>query len=96
MVFLYGPGVHLQPAGIKETKSAPFILRNSEYAIGKDKKTLTIGDTIVLAAYRELGESLCPLDIDDAESIKRIIQEDSTVLLLKLKVETRNDKSIRE
>jgi hypothetical protein len=54
MVFLYGPGVHLQPAGIKETKSAPIILRNS-YAFGKDKKTLTKGDTIVLASYRESG-----------------------------------------
>jgi hypothetical protein len=88
MVFLYGPGVSTHPIPIAENQSDPSTLRTSEYAIGKEEEALKIGKTIVLAVYRESGgNSFRPLDVQDEESVKRVIQEVKTVLLLKLKVE---------
>lgn len=88
MVFFYGPGVNTQPIPITENQSEPSTLRTSEYAIGKEEEALKIGKTIVLGVYRESGNnSFRPLDVQDEESVKGVIQEDKTVLLLKLKVE---------
>jgi hypothetical protein len=93
MVFLYGPGISTQPIPIAENQSDPSTLRTSEFTIGKEEEALKLGKTIVLAVYRESGaESIRPFDVKDEESVKRVIQEDKTVLLLKLKVEEKNDK----
>jgi hypothetical protein len=93
MVFLYGPGISTQPIPIAENQSDLSTLRTSEFTIGKEEEALKLGKTIVLAVYRESGaESIRPFDVKDEESVKRVIQEDKTVLLLKLKVEEKNDK----
>ncbi|MGO4889521.1 hypothetical protein ACJ2A9_17375 [Anaerobacillus sp. MEB173] len=89
-VFLYGPSVSTQPSIIeKESKTDMFIAR--DYAIGDEEVELELGETIILAAYRETGSnSISTVDLQDEESVNRMIKQDDMVLLLKLKVDEEN------
>ncbi|MFZ3579741.1 hypothetical protein [Virgibacillus sp. DJP39] len=88
LVFLYGPSVRTQPSIIEKE----FQTNGSwDYAIGKEEIKLKLGETKILAAYRETeGNSKRTLDLHDEKSVNRIIKQNKTVLLLKLKVEERN------
>ncbi|KMJ57452.1 hypothetical protein AB685_15650 [Bacillus sp. LL01] len=87
MVFLYGPGVKVQPSKIdKEFKTN--MISTWDYAIGKGKVKLELGKTKILAAYRESdSDTVSTVDFQDMESVERMIEQDDTVLLLKIKVE---------
>ncbi|MFD2043680.1 hypothetical protein ACFSTA_04735 [Ornithinibacillus salinisoli] len=87
LVFLYGPGVSSQPSIIEKDYKAEF-LSSWDYAIGDEEVELEFGETTILAAYRESGSNLInTVDLQDEESVKRMIKKDDMVLLLKLKVE---------
>lgn len=87
LVFLYGPGVSKQPKLI-EKELRTNIISSWDYAIGKEKVELILGETKLLAAYRETGSnSIRTIDLQDEESVNRMINQDDMVLLLKIKVE---------
>lgn len=87
LVFLYGPSVSTQPS-IIEKESKTEIFSSWDYAIGDEEVELELGETKILAAYRETEEnSISTVDLQDEESINRMIQQDSMVLLLKVKIE---------
>lgn len=90
MVFLYGPDVWTQPK-IIEKESAESRLSTWDYAIGKGKVNLKMGETKVLAVYRETeNDSLYTVDLQDEENVKEIIEQDDTVLVLKIKIEEKD------
>lgn len=90
LVFLYGPSVRANPSIIeKQTKSSNFI--NWDYGIGNEDVELELGETKILAVYRETAsDSIRTVDLQDEESVNQMIQQDDLVLLLKIKVEERN------
>ena len=49
------------------------------------------GEEKVLAVYRQVEKQLKFFDFQDPESINKMINEDKIVLLLKIKVEERNE-----
>lgn len=90
MVFLYGPDVWTQPK-IIEKEFTENSLSTWDYAIGKGKVTLKMGETKVLAVYRETENgSLHSVDLQDEENVKEIIEQDDTVLVLKIKIEEKD------
>lgn len=89
-VFLYGPSVTIPPSMI-EKKDKAKTLSTWDYAIGDEEVELEIGESKILAVYRETeSNSMSTVDLLDEESINRMIDEDNTVLLLKLKIEEKN------
>lgn len=90
LVFLYGPGVSVHPSRIEQDFSTD-VMSSWDYAIGKEKVELKLGETKILAAYKETGSnSMRSFDLQDEESVKKMIKENDTVLLLKIKVEEGN------
>ncbi len=85
-VFLYGPGTTLQPS-----KTELGLDTNSSFTWGyatEETIKLEIGETKVLAGYRQAaGNSIRTYGYQTEEDIQRMIEEDSVVLLLKIKVE---------
>ncbi|MBT2641542.1 hypothetical protein J7I80_04845 [Bacillus sp. ISL-41] len=89
LVFLYGPDVRTQPQVI-EKKSNANRLSTWDYAI-KGKVKLKLGETKILAVYRETeNDSLNNVDLQDEENVKEIIEQDDTVLVLKVKIEEKD------
>ncbi|MGM0852490.1 MAG: hypothetical protein ACQEWI_07750 [Bacillota bacterium] len=87
LVFLYGPGVSTQPSRIEKDFRTD-VISSWDYAIGKEKVELKLGETKILAAYRETGSnSMRTIDYQDEESVNNMIKQNDTVLLLKIKVE---------
>ncbi|WP_332699430.1 hypothetical protein [Halalkalibacter lacteus] len=90
LVFLYGPAVRTQPS-IIEKKTKTDIFSSWDYAIGNEEVELEIGETKILAAYRETeSNSISTVDLQDEESVNRMIKQDNIVLLLKVKIEEKN------
>ncbi|RDW20855.1 hypothetical protein CWR48_04415 [Oceanobacillus arenosus] len=90
LVFVYGPGVSTQPS-IIEDESKTDIISSWDYAIGNEEIELELGETKILAVYRETeGNSISTIDLQDEESVNRMIKEDAMVLLLKIKIEEKN------
>lgn len=57
-------------------------------AIGKEEVELKLGETKILAAYWETeSNSIQTIDLQDEDSVNRMIKQDDMVLLLKIKVE---------
>ncbi|MBP3950114.1 hypothetical protein [Bacillus suaedae] len=87
LVFLYGPGVRTQPSVI-EKESKTIMASAWDYAIGNEDVELELGETTILAAYRETeSNSFRTVDLQDEEAVKTMIQQNDTVLLLKIKIE---------
>ena len=87
LVFLYGPGVKTIISQIDEISDVDSLI-SWDYAIGKEKVKLKLGDTKILAGYRvSNNNSIRTVDFQDEESVKRIIKKDETVILLKIKIE---------
>ena len=62
-----------------------------DYAIGEDKLALTSNQEVVLAVYRQGEASVrSGYDYQDEASIDEMIQDDLTVLLLKIRVRLLN------
>lgn len=87
LIFLYVPSGRTQPSIIdKEHKMN--ILSSWDYAIGTEKVELKIGETKILAAYREKeGKSIRTFDLQDEDELNRMIEQHNVVLLLKIKIE---------
>lgn len=90
LLFLYSTDVRTGPHIMENN----FFIKNSisswDYAIGSEEVELDYGEEVVLAVYRQGKESLrSGYDYQKLESINKMIQEDITVLLLKIKVEKR-------
>lgn len=87
LFFLYGPGVSVQEP-ITEKESKTIVFTGSEYGIGNEEVELGLNETKILAAYRETeSNSIRTVDLQDEESVKRMINQDDLVLLLKIKIE---------
>ncbi|WP_085994305.1 hypothetical protein [Oceanobacillus senegalensis] len=89
-VFLYGPDVRTEPSRIeKETKDD--MLTSWDYAIGDEEVELALGETKILAVYRETeGNSIRTVDYQDKESLNNMIKQDDMVWLLKIRIEETN------
>lgn len=86
LFFLYAPGVSIAP---RETID---VIKNEgtsswDYAIGSQIEGLHPGETKVLGAYRQNKSSMRTYDFQNEDAINEMINEDDTVLLLKIKVE---------
>jgi hypothetical protein len=87
LVFLYEPNGGRHPHRLTNN-----ILINEasgsmwDYAIGTETIGLALGETKIIGVYRQ-GNSFWTYDYQDANSIKQMINEDKTVLLLKIKIE---------
>lgn len=90
LVFLYGPSVRTHPLVIeKELKTD--IFSYWDYAIGDEEVGLKLGETKILAVYRETkNNSISMVDLRDEESVNKMIKQDDMVLLLKVKIEEKN------
>ncbi|WP_058308186.1 hypothetical protein [Gracilibacillus massiliensis] len=90
-VFLYGPGTTLHPS-----KKELGLDAKSSFTWGyatEETINLEIGETKVLAGYRQAtGNSIRTYGYQTEEDIERMIEEDSIVLLLKIKVERAEEK----
>lgn len=90
LVFLYGPDVRTQPKIIEKESNANR-LSTWDYAIGEDEVDLKKGETKILAVYRETeNDSLYTVDLKNEANVKEIIEQDDTVLVLKVKIEEKN------
>ncbi|MUK87829.1 hypothetical protein GMD78_05370 [Ornithinibacillus sp. L9] len=90
IVVLYGPGVSAQQS-IIENESKTDIISSWNYAMDNKEVNLELGETKILAAYRETkSNSISTVDLQDEESIKRMIKQDDMVLLLKINIEEKN------
>ncbi|UFJ39309.1 hypothetical protein LOK74_14655 [Brevibacillus humidisoli] len=90
MFLLYAHGITMAPVQPADILSGEGV-SNWDYAIGDEKISLQSGETKLLAVYREAENQLHTYDLTKEEEIKQMIQEDKTVLLLKIKVEKRGD-----
>ncbi|WFT76457.1 hypothetical protein [Halobacillus naozhouensis] len=87
LALLYGPGVSTQSSKISK-KTMTNTINGWDYAIGKEEVELMLGETKLLAAYRETEDnSISPIDLHDEESVESMIKQSDYVLLLKIKVE---------
>ncbi|WP_239710773.1 hypothetical protein [Paenibacillus sp. 19GGS1-52] len=87
--FFYSPDVSTPPQLVEN------ILERGgastwDYAIGHEEVGLESGETKVLGVYQQSGNSLRTYDYQDSNEITKMINENKTVLLLKIKVERRN------
>jgi len=90
LVFLYGPDVRTQPQIIKKESNANR-LSTWDYAIGEKEVELKMGETKILAVYRETeNDSLRTVDLQDEETVKEMIEQEDTVLVLKVKIDEKN------
>ncbi|WP_042473203.1 hypothetical protein [Bacillus ndiopicus] len=86
-LFLYGPGVKSQPQ-----IAASFKLNEGlsawHYAFDK-KQTLELGTPYVLAAFRQTMDNTLRsgYDLTNEEEIQQMLEDDTNVLLLKIKIE---------
>lgn len=89
--FLYSRGVSAPPQAVEN-------ILNLEgggasawgYAIDDKEVSLESGETKVLGVYRQTGNSIRTYDYQDVNQVTKMINEDVTVLLLKIKVESKN------
>lgn len=86
LVFLYAPNVTTSPRKINKMHSVGMV-SGWNYAIGKVKNKLKLGETYLLGVYREShGGSIRTYNLQNNKEIKKIINEDSRVFLLKIKI----------
>lgn len=84
--FLYAPGVSSKPSHIDN-----FFIESGisswDYAIDNKRVELESGEEKILAVYRQVENQLRTYDFQDLDDIGKMIDEDKTILLLKIKVE---------
>ncbi len=87
LAFLFAPGVGSQPTEFDIELESGFTSTWS-YAIENEAVELELEEPEILAVYRK-SQALKPVDLQDEESVERMIEEDEIVMLLKIKVEDR-------
>ncbi|MGE7673515.1 hypothetical protein ACQKMV_08060 [Lysinibacillus sp. NPDC094403] len=84
--FLYGPSVKATPQKIDKILSGGSI-SGWDYAIGDETVKLELNETYLLGVYRESkGVSMRTYDLQDENEVKKMIDDDHLVYLLKLKI----------
>lgn len=69
------------------------VFRGWDYAIDEEKQELKLGETYLLGAYRvSAGNSIRSYELQDEEQVKKMINDDSHVFLLKIKLEEHKNK----
>jgi hypothetical protein len=90
--FLYSKGFKTAHHNIDNSLLPKEGIRSWDYAIGDKAIGLEPGEEMVLAVYRQGDESLrAGYDYQDTDSINKMINEDTTVILLKIKVAEKNE-----
>ncbi|MEF2245141.1 hypothetical protein [Paenibacillus sp. IITD108] len=87
--FLYSSGVSVPPQTVGNILEG-IGATTWGFAIGDEEVALESGETKVLGVYRQSGNSIRTYDYQDINQITQMINEDKTVLLLKIKVEKEN------
>ena len=91
LLFLYAPGTTIAPQKIQQNNSS-FKVSTWDYAIGDEKVELKLGETNLLGVYRQSSKnSIRAYDLQDENAVKQMINEDSRVLLLKIKIDEAMD-----
>ncbi|WP_085523717.1 hypothetical protein [Tuberibacillus sp. Marseille-P3662] len=90
-LFIYAPPGMQSPHKIKNNIAFSKGISMWDYAIGDGKEALDAGETEILGVYRQAKKSLETFDLQSEDAIKKIIKKDKMVLLLKIKVEKRNE-----
>lgn len=86
--FLYSPNVYTTPQSIENLLNSEGVMGSSwDFAIGEEELGLEAEEAKILGVYRETGNSVRTYDYQDMNHITQMINEDKTVLLLKIKVE---------
>lgn len=85
-VFLYGHGAFIHPQSIiKSTKTTNAL---SSYAISTEKVELPLGETKLLAVYRQVeGDTIRTFDLQNEAEVQNMIKEEGVVYLLKIMIE---------
>lgn len=84
--FLYSKGIKTN--NVESSLISKSHISIWDYALGEQKKGLESGEEVILAVYRQGEESLrAGYDYQDIDSVNKMIQEDTNVILLKIKVE---------
>lgn len=90
--FLYAPSVGSPPHTIDTNFLIEEGISKGDYAISSKTIGLEYGEEKVLAVYRQGKKSLrTGYDYQNLDSIYKMIQKDTTVLLLKIKVQRENE-----
>jgi hypothetical protein len=85
LYFLYAPGVNLEPQNHSGASTVERSMATWDYAFKDKKVSLTLDEEKVLAAYRSTtSNEMRMVDLSDPNDVKKMIQEDSEVLLLKI------------
>lgn len=86
--FLYSSAASIPPLEVENILNSEGVgASNWGFAIGQEEVGLEPGETKVLGVYRQTGNSIRTYDYQDMNQITQMINEDITVLLLKIKVE---------
>lgn len=91
LLFLYSPYSSVRPHSIEDDFFIESGMSTWSYAIGNQKIGLESGQELILGVYRQGEKSLRTYDYQNLDSINQMINEDVTVLLLKIKVEEKNE-----
>ncbi|MDM5360737.1 hypothetical protein ABIE66_004793 [Peribacillus sp. B2I2] len=87
LCFLYSPNTTTTPQKIDKIHSNG-VFSGWDYAIGEEKVDLKLGETYLLGAYRESnGNSIRTYDLQDENEVKKMLNDDKVVFLLKIKIE---------
>ena len=90
--FLYSSGAKTNPHSIDKKFFIKSGASSWNYAISSEAIGLEYGEEVILAVYRQGKESLkTGYDYQDSKAINQMINKDTTVLLLKMKVEEKNN-----
>ena len=86
--FLYSKGIRGIPQSINNSLLSNDRMSMWEYAIGDKAIGLESGQEMLLAVYRQgEGSMRAGYDYQDSDSVNKMINEDATVILLKIRVE---------
>ena len=91
-LFLYSSGASMTPRGIENNFLIKSGISSWDYAIGSKPVGLESGEEMVLAVFRQgKGALRAGYDYQELDSINKMINEDKTVLLLKMRVDERTE-----
>ncbi|WP_273834342.1 hypothetical protein [Guptibacillus sedimenti] len=92
LYFLYAPDIKLNPQKSNQKANLESSMSTWEYAFKDKKVPLALDEEKILAAYRSTtSNQMRTVDMSDPNDVKKMIQEDSEVLLLKILITENKD-----
>ena len=92
LYFLYAPDVKLEPQNHSGASPVESSMATWDYAFKDKKVDLSLDEERLLAAYRSTtSNEMRTIDLSDPNDVKKMIQEDSEVLLLKILITENKD-----